>query len=425
MIIYEQGLFGVFNLFRVHGSAAYKVFIPCLISTLLVIVMDKLDPSTDFDEQPTIEHPYGVGAFVAFFSFMLTFRLNFSYQRYWEACTAVHLMMSKWLDAAMTLAAFHYQAKSYNDLQPQAFGNRPDLSHIKIKRRSGRQALSQTKVMENIQNYVEEQEQRSGETVRGSWLVNLLETAKVIEKADKSIQIKKSHSDIAFDRLDNTMYTHNGQHMRSINSIGRNSTAAIPVPKRFQAPEQPHTTKDLRALLMMEASSRGSRKLGKHLPPTPSLFLQEAAHLVSLLNAVALSTMRNDVEIADSPLNAYLPGSPWPEIDPDRLPRDVKDRYGDGNVFWRWTYFVLSISRSERMRTLYNAVRPFGVLGGVSDQEIEILQRARGPYAKTSLCTMWLQEFITREHLHGSTGDVASPIISRLYQFISKYCLPG
>ena len=70
-------------------------------------------------------------------------------------------------------------------------------------------------------------------------------------------------------------------------------------------------------------------------------------------------------------------------------------------------------------RTLYNAARPFRVIGGVSDAEIEFLQAARGPLAKVALCSMWLQEFITREYMAGSTGKVAPPILSRLYQFTS------
>jgi hypothetical protein len=53
---------------------------------------------------------------------------------------------------------------------------------------------------------------------------------------------------------------------------------------------------------------------GGHTPP---LFLQELAHLASLLMAVALSTLRNDIEGAESPLSVHVPGKPWPEVDPD------------------------------------------------------------------------------------------------------------
>jgi hypothetical protein len=32
---------------------------------------------------------------------------------------------------------------------------------------------------------------------------------------------------------------------------------------------------------------------------------------------------------------------------------------------------------------------------------------------------MWLQEFLSREYLAGSAGDVPAPLMSRLHQFIS------
>ena len=69
-------------------------------------------------------------------------------------------------------------------------------------------------------------------------------------------------------------------------------------------------------------------------------------------------------------------------------------------------------------RTRYNAMRPLPVLGGVSNAEIAFLQLARGPYAKVQLCWHWLSEFITREHLAGSLGEVGAPMISRTVQFM-------
>ncbi len=48
-----------------------------------------------------------------------------------------------------------------------------------------------------------------------------------------------------------------------------------------------------------------------------------------------------------------------------------------------------------------------------------MLQRARGAPAKTALCSMWLQEFISREFENKALGNTAPPIVSRLYQFIS------
>lgn len=36
------------------------------------------------------------------------------------------------------------------------------------------------------------------------------------------------------------------------------------------------------------------------------------------------------------------------------------------------------------------------------------------------LCTMWLHEFVTKEHLNGGMGNVGPPIISRIYQFVKN-----
>jgi hypothetical protein len=142
---------------------------------------------------------------------------------------------------------------------------------------------------------------------------------------------------------------------------------------------------------------------------TPPLFLQELAHLASLLSAVALSTLRNDIEGAESPLDIYEPGSPWPAVDPHKNER-----------FSQRLNFFLGNTKTTRERTRYNASRPLQVLGGVSEAEIKFLQMARGPSAKTQLCWFWLSEFMTREHIAGSMGRVPPPIISRLPQFLSK-----
>lgn len=150
-----------------------------------------------------------------------------------------------------------------------------------------------------------------------------------------------------------------------------------------------------------------------------SPFLHEAAHLLSLLSAVAMATLRNDIEGTESPLTEYEPGKPWPDEDPDALNNEIREQYDEASRFWTGFYFVFGVTRSARHRTLYNAARPFGVIGGVSDEEVEALQRARGPYAKVSLCFMWLQEFFTREHLQGGTGPIHAAIISRLHQFSS------
>ena len=105
------------------------------------------------------------------------------------------------------------------------------------------------------------------------------------------------------------------------------------------------------------ASTQGGR--------TPALFLQELAHLCSLMNAVALSTMRNDMEGSVSPLGVFKPGEPWPEVDPDK----IHSYFLNGPWYIRWLnrlLYFLGFPRSPEERTRYNAARPLQVIGGVS-----------------------------------------------------------
>ena len=141
--------------------------------------------------------------------------------------------------------------------------------------------------------------------------------------------------------------------------------------------------------------------------------MQELAHCASLLIAVALSTLRNDVEGAESPLDVYVPGSKWPAVDP----REVDGLAFDSSLKEDFLLF-LGMGRTPEQRTRYNASRPLKVIGGVSDAEIRSLRMARGPYAKTQLCWQWLSELIIREHLAGTLGKVGPPIISRVIQFL-------
>ena len=93
-----------------------------------------------------------------------------------------------------------------------------------------------------------------------------------------------------------------------------------------------------------------SNKLG------PSLFLQEASHLLSLLSAVSFATLRNDIETAESPLKHYKPGSPWPPVDPDSHDAGEYDFYSSGRVITSLRYLFGSV-RTPAERTVYNACR--------------------------------------------------------------------
>jgi len=173
-----------------------------------------------------------------------------------------------------------------------------------------------------------------------------------------------------------------------------------------------------------------------------SLFLQEAAHLYSLMSAVAMASLRADMEGVSSPLIEYIPGKKFPPVNPEEVevrvvveeekvknktnhPNQQNERVGlrvrleRNNTLYNAIRFLFGLTRDSRQRTTYNASRPFCVLGGISDNEVEMLRKVRGHSAQHALCCLWLREFITREYLDGSTGNVAPPIIARTYQHLS------
>lgn len=422
MIQYENSSFGFLNLLRIQGSPVYKVALPTCLSTGLLLFLDIARARNDYDD-PVVKHSYAVGAFIGFFSILLTFRLNFAYSRYWEGATAIHQMISKWTDAAMILAAFHYQSESFKGVHPPSFASHPTATAVDLQRR---RVLSNTPSMSSTIDHVqflqaqaeEEQKKRKPRSLFG-------------RRTRKENELQKRKS-----VLGNDINTGASVVVKFLNRTssqrGGDERSRIPIPLRFQERFQQASASVREVPDPRKVTSPRGRGLKReetrlqcrHVEmPGPSLFFQELAHLVSLLAGVAMSTLRNHIEGVDLPIVEYIPGKPWPPVDPDALSSQLKHQYGGDSRFWQSVYYILGFSRNERQRALYNAARPFTVLGGVSDEEMLKLNRARGPSAKVALCTLWLVEFISREILHGSAGKVSHPLLARAYRHISDGCV--
>ena len=475
MITYHQGKF-VFlrSLFRVHGSALHRAIVPSLLSTAVLLVLEYTSyyPAPDYDHR-WFTHPYPIACLLAAFTFLLTFKCSFSYNRYWEACTAIHQMQSKWLDVGMELAVFHLQSERFSHIRPPSFGQHPHIDQV-VRKRERLRPMTPMQLQEMLEEQEEEEEEdalflfdeekkdpkeqnrttseipwkespsndsnqsmpatpskkkrfpssifrrrRKGKKSRNnkqarSFIDQRFEQSSISDDALRSINNETFHDES--HSLAAGVFNHSTSSTHS--TTGGSSSGG----KEERGGSSPNQTKHKRS-----SSKRLSTKLkskpditgGMSKNAGPSLFLQEASHLLSLLSAVAFATLRNDIESAESPLKDYIPGSPWPPVDPDE-----EDAYIHNDFYktsrWRVVLkYILGNDRTPTQRTVYNACRPFCVLGGVSDAEIDVLQRARGPLAKTALCTMWLQEFMTREFLNGALGKVSPPIISRLFQFTS------
>jgi hypothetical protein len=308
-------------------------------------------------------------------------------------------MTSKWLDSAVCLASFHYQCDQYKDRRPLSFGANARVYNV-------------TRERERLRKQDEEH--------TGKVLAKSLSFSGTTKKRFASIRKRFTQSEgkTEVKRPVGKSFKPN----RKLENQGLNYFTGAEGALHSTLQTESNGGEWRSRFAAQGDNKSAAKRILVHtglLDETPSLFLQEAAHLYSLLSAVAMSTLRYDIEGAQSPLADYIPGRPFPPVNPDELHADIKFTYHETSKGWTFIHFCLGMERSPAHRTLYNAARPFLVIGGVSDKECELLMAAHGPYAQMTLCNMWLKEFISREHLHGSTGDVAPPIVGRVFQFIS------
>ena len=297
-------------------------------------------------------------------------------------------MHAKWLDVASTMAAFHLQSKIYDDIAPPAFGDHQDVNYTFVRKR---ERTDRTNFVTARETLSENEEKPSSQKT------NLFDRIRTARRKNKN----KASDTIEDGKEENI-------------SINVTSTSRLPYPKDYWTRNKSQAngvvSAEDAAVLAQERDNLASK---------PSLFLQETAHLVSLLSAVALSTLRYDADGEEAPLTVFVPGKKWPHNNSDHDGQELRQNGYHRNRIWLTLKYLLDVSRSRKEILDYNAARPIPVIGGISDKEAELLLCARGSSAKVSLVYLWITEMITREHQHGSMGTVAPPIISRLYQFTS------
>jgi len=401
MIDYFKGVYGINLLFRVHGSALYKGSIAGILAIIIYLLIE-LQWNSGNRVSDDLDHPYGVGVLVSSVSLLIIFRANFGYQRYWEGVGAIHHSMSKFMDATMHVAVFHLQSKEYDGIRPPSFFDCDDLNKLNLTRERRRQTEDVSSIyMEHAMKSVVDMEKVHSDPI-----------------VDESVASASAHQGVMRNVIDSIVPPSPLRKEKLQRSVWNTAT------KRSMTPTEEEGSDVLkRAMGNLNAfpSSQvpnenfASRPNGQ----TPPLFLQELAHLSSLLCAVTLSTLRNDIEDKESLLDVYSPGSPWPAADPDKLPKDTKLRFQHRSKLVTIISYWLGLDRLPGKRNMYNVSRPLLVLGGVSDCEVQYLRMARGPYAKAELAFQWFGDFFIREHLNGSMGDVHSAIISRIVQFVS------
>lgn len=332
----------------------------------------------------------------------------------------MHQMLSKWLDIATYMAAFHYQCSQYDKYRPPAFGHHTNLRNL-TRERERETGMTMDEAVEQLKTSLEVQHEEEVRHKNPKWarkMYGFVKRKRSTKNYDDSASIRNTTRSANL-----STHQHSLREKKNI-AAKEGDKSHIPMPRSFQEQfsiaavskqsqqqqnqqqlDASHGSQSARPTMTRTERSTRIVKTDPIEIPYPSLFLQETTHLVSLLSGVALSTLRNDIDGADSPLAEYFPGQPMPPVNPDDVAIEMRQEWDSSNPCMSAIYFMLGLTRDDRYRTLYNAARPLQILGGVSDLEIERLQMAHGPYAKVALCSMFVQEFVSREALHGSTGE--------------------
>ena len=114
MILYKTDTFLWW--LRWDGSPITKLgsVLPAIISLSTTITIQELDKGQG-DWLLQWEHPYAHQVFSISVTFLLTYRSQLAYQRFWEARTQMQLMSGNWCDAVMSLFIFDDQMDMKND----------------------------------------------------------------------------------------------------------------------------------------------------------------------------------------------------------------------------------------------------------------------------------------------------------------------
>mmetsp|Transcript_22240 Transcript_22240/g.40952 ORF Transcript_22240/g.40952 Transcript_22240/m.40952 type:complete len:430 (-) Transcript_22240:71-1360(-) len=108
MITYAKGGLGFSVLFAVTGTSWPFGLIPGGIATAASLALSYWEDADDVmrDRDDFISHPYAFQLFAYLLGFVIVFRTQLAYSRYWEAVGALQAMSAKWLDGCLMSIVF-------------------------------------------------------------------------------------------------------------------------------------------------------------------------------------------------------------------------------------------------------------------------------------------------------------------------------
>mmetsp|Transcript_21243 Transcript_21243/g.38768 ORF Transcript_21243/g.38768 Transcript_21243/m.38768 type:complete len:457 (-) Transcript_21243:145-1515(-) len=115
MITYQKSPFGLDSLFAVYGTSWPFGVLPGGFAAVVSLVLSHWEDADEVvsNRDEFVSHPYAFQLFAYLLGFVIVFRTQLAYQRYWEAVGALQAMSAKWLDGS--LMAIVFDAGGTND----------------------------------------------------------------------------------------------------------------------------------------------------------------------------------------------------------------------------------------------------------------------------------------------------------------------
>ena len=381
MIEYRKGLFGVPALFHFHGSVLPRCVLPGLLSAAITACIRWIGISThDLEAQSmwNVESEneyssYGKGAFASLnvvVGFLLVYRTQQGYARYWQARMAFQRMSAYWGSAFIHACFFAKKAPHRMPMETQ---------EDKERRMRG---------MLRTANF--------SKTFFGTALRPVASDTKAGHVRQSLSERKRLMASRVIRRL-----------------ISRKAALALDGWHQFllERKRQKLFFVDLMSKVKVRKEAEAFGKWSEYVKQqNPHRFFDDVMHLASLLHACACMNLRWDVDF-NANLIAFDPDNP------ESCPPSPAHVNAAGRRTLTEVLLDVSMCRntSDRRHRHYNATAKLGVIYGISQQETEALNRSHNA-CHTVLC--WLTSTVARRYKTDVFVD--APITSRIFHELNQ-----
>lgn len=402
MIFYSKHWCGFPLLCRIYGSPMPRAFpFACFSGFITYFIEEYAGDETRL----WFDHPYPYSIFAFILGFVLIFRTNFGYQRYWEGRTRIQDMASKWVDALYEVIVFDEQsvdekAKNGAWVGTNAEGKATAGCDVCQQMTDAANKLRPNKCAQCGATRIE-----SGAQFRVYFihLMSLMHALALQSLRGDVVRYQDFENDPKFDSLRENLYDEAGRQFFSPTGRERsrdsyfemNNVQADPLGSIVASEgERTFSLKEIRLGLGL-GSARNVQES-----------VERVRAKVNMRESVQEMAFGDGVQRPDHTI-----GSPTTNTSTSGLFAHASEK---------WTCLhklrgIFVLAPEDERTNLFNASKPLPVVGQISEEEIAALETTS---QRTHMAFGWVLRAIGRRSQQKGI-NAAAPVFSRVYQVLS------